>query len=247
MKVAAVQFKPVFKDLHANIETMVDLIQQAANRGAELIVLPELATTGYSFSSHAEVVGYAESFFENSGPAASLNRFRDLSKALNVAIAWGLPENSSGTLYNAQCLVTPEGGVATYRKRNLWGSDYWWATPGDVSPTIVTWRGRTIGLLVCRDIRDENDVSSEIYEPGDADIVAFSSNFGNGAFPAVSWVDFARENKTTLVVSNRYGDEYGEETYNNFGKGGICVIRPDGRCLRDGFRLSESCLVLADV
>jgi predicted amidohydrolase len=152
-------------------------------------------------------------------------------------------ESSQGILYNAQALVTPEGGLALYKKRNRWANDFLWASKGDHSPTIVSWRGRTIGLLICRDIRDKSDVSSAIYEAGDADIVAFSSNFGKGGFPPVSWMDFAENNQTNLVVSNRYGDEGN----NNFGGGGICVIRPSGKVEAAGLIFDEDCIVYADV
>lgn len=247
MKAAAVQFAPVFKDLTANLDTMGQLAMEAAKAGAELIVFPELATTGYSFSSREEAQPFSEPLLAEKGPSPSLDHMTHISKGTGAAIAWGFVEDAQEKLFNSQCLVTPDGRYATYRKRNLWACDFWWATPGDVSPTIIEWKGRKIGLLVCRDIRDKSDAAAEIYEPGDADIVAFSSNFGNGPIPAVSWVEFAIDNRVTLVASNRYGDEEGDETYSNFGKGGICIIRPDGKCLREGLKLGAPCIVMADV
>lgn len=249
MLVAAVQFQPVFKDIKANLQTMTTLVVQAVQAGAELIVFPELATTGYSFGSPDEARLVSEFLIPSEPlPHPSLDLMMAHSKHHGVAIVWGLVERMSGdTLFNSQCLVTPEGKLATYRKRNLWGSDFWWATPGDASPTIVEWRGRKIGLLICRDIRNKNDVVDDIYEPGDADIVAFSANFGVGGVPAVAWVNFAKNNKVALIVSNRYGEEYGDETYNNFGKGGICIVGSEGQCTKKGFKLAAPCIVVADV
>jgi hypothetical protein len=40
-----------------------------------------------------------------------------------------------------------------------------------------------------------------------ADVVCLSANWGDGGFPAVSWMDFVEENSTCLIVSNRYGQE----------------------------------------
>jgi predicted amidohydrolase len=243
VRVATVQFKPVFKDVKANLQIMNGLAKEAKQGGAELIVFPELCTTGYSFMSEEEARPFGEPLMTEKGPSPSFEHMRELAQLVDAALVWGLVEAAQGVLYNAQCIVCPDGGAATYRKRNLWGNDFLWAAKGDISPAIITWRGRTVGLLICRDIRDKNDKVDEIYEPGDADIVAFSSNFGNGGFPAVSWVDFAVENKTTLVVSNRYGFEGS----NNFGHGGICVVRPSGKVECKGLVWDEPCIVYADV
>ena len=219
------------------------LALEASRAGAELIVLPELSTTGYSFMSEAEARPFSEPLLAEKGPSPSLNHMTHISKITGSAIAWGFVEDAQGKLFNSQCLVTPSGDYATYRKRNRWANDFLWAAKGDVSPTIVNWRGRSIGLLICRDIRDKSDVSDDIYEVGDADIVAFSANFGNGGFPPVSWVEFAENNKTALVVSNRYG----QEEQNNFGGGGICIIRPNGKVECEGLKWNEPCVVLAEV
>lgn len=239
MKVAAVQFAPIFRQPADNLSTMETLVQEAASNGANMVTLPEMAVTGYSFMSEDEARPYSEI----AGIGVSFRLMAKLSKNLGVAIAWGFMEQAGDTLYNSQSIVTPEGGHTSTRKRNMYGNDYLWATPGDVSPTIIDWKGRTIGLLICRDVRDKNDKLNDVYEPGDADIVAFSSNFGSGGFPSGSWVDFAMENKTNLVVSNRYG----EEVVNNFGHGGICVIRPNGKVEAQGLQWDKPCIVYADV
>ena len=79
--------------------------------------------------------------------------------------------------------------------------------------------------------------------PGDADIVAFSSNWGDGGFPAVNWMDFAKENHTVLVVANRYG----QETCNNFGEGGSCIVEPGGKVHCQGLQWNQDCIIYADV
>lgn len=243
MKVAAVQFKPVFKDLVANIRTMGELAKQAAKGGAQLVVFPEMSTAGYSFMSEEEARPFSEPLLPEKGPSPSFDHLQQVSKDFNIAIAWGFIEDAQGKLFNSQCLVLPEGGYSTYRKRNRWANDFLWAAKGDVSPTILTWRGRTIGMLICRDIRDKSDVSPDLYEAGDADIVAFSANFGNGGFPPVSWVEFAEENKVNLIVSNRYG----KEQTNNFGEGGVCIIRPSGKVNCKGLIWSQPCIIYDDV
>jgi predicted amidohydrolase len=240
MLVAAAQFAPILKNYEANIAQMEALIVQAAKRGARLIVLPELATSGFSFMSEEE----ARPFAEPVEWGRTSRAMTDLCSSLGVYVAYGFIEDGNdGKLYNGQALVGP-GGVRSFcRKLNHWGNDYLWAHLGTESPPVVPVEGKRVGLLICRDIRDRSDSLSDLYEAGDADVVAFSSNFGDGAFPSGSWVKFAKRNRVHLVVSNRYG----REENNNFGEGGICVIDPDGRVSCRGLEWGKPCLVYAEV
>ena len=256
MKVAAVQFAPVFKEVAHNLHMAMQLVQQAVKAGAKLIVLPELCTTGYSFMSKAEAEPYAEILQEGRtdimvlveppkpNSPVSFTILRGLAKSLNVAIAWGVVEKDSGSgdLYNAQVLALPDGRFTSYRKINQWGQDFIWAKSGTGSPPIVEYLGQKVGLLICRDVRDKAAAWEEFYEPGDADIVAFSTNWGDGGFPSVNWVTFAKSNKTWLVVANRYG----KEANNNFGEGGPCVICPKGEVHCEGLVWSQPCIVYGE-
>lgn len=252
MKVAAVQFAPVFKDKQANLASVVALATTAAEAGAKLIVLPELCTTGYSFMSYSDARPYAEEVeqypngWSRSNPPGSLFAMQKLVDTYGVGIAWGIASiggvNRTNTLYNTQVFLYP-GGFKHYNKLNFYGNDYLWATPGTESPPIVTWNGKRIGLMVCADIRDKSDEIDDFYEKGDADIVAFSANFGSGAFPSKAWMKFVKRNQMTLVVSNRYG----QEVNNDFGFGGVCVIDPTLKVHCDGLRWKEPCIVYADV
>jgi len=258
VKVAAIQFAPKFRQLQENLQRMASLVTEAAQNEAQVIVLPELATTGYSFMNPLQAVEFAEVLTEFQPVNLAANLSMDVMFALaskyRVHIVWGLVEKDYGTskLYNTQVLMTPEGRFESYRKVNLWGNDFLWAEEGRSNPTVLECQfdeagvliTKKVGLLICRDVRDKkNDAWSSFYEAGDADIVAFSANWGDGGFPATSWIDFAKDNNTTLVVSNRYG----REVPNDFGEGGVCVIRPTGKVTCDGLVWNSDCIVYADV
>ncbi len=255
MRLAAVQYAPVFKDREANLKTAVALATTAAEAGAQLIVLPELCLSGYSFMSYEDAKPYAEqisgfeSGYSRSNPPSSMFAMKKIVDRYGVAIVWGVIEiadvNKENRLHNSQVLLKPDGFVS-YRKINPFGNDWLWSTPGTASPPITTFMGKRIGLLICRDVRDKGDKGTglnDFYEKGDADIVAFSSNFGAGGFPSASWMRFAMENRTWLVVSNRYG----HEVHNDFGHGGICIIEPEGKVHCNGLKWNEPCIVYADV
>lgn len=271
MKVAAIQFAPEFKKPKDNILRAAGLITEAARNGARLIVLPELMTTGYSFLSEAEARPFAEnlsilgnretepSYLASQGQ--SMGAMFDLCAKLGVRLVWGLVEEDPGTgkLYNSQVYmeVQKQGPgqsdlkglyYTSYRKICLWGNDFIWAQPGESNPPIVRtvidgveWK---IGLLICRDIKDKKDDKwTSFYEPGESDIVCFSANWGDGGFPATGWMEFVSDNKTNLIVANRYG----KETCNNFGEGGICVITKPGKVHCEGIRWEEDCIVYAEL
>lgn len=247
VKVAAVQFAPVMGRKADNLKRLAHLVIEAARAGAELVVLPELCATGYSFMSPEEAHAVAETLTPES---LTLRVFRALAKKYQIHLVGGLVEMDVGTgdLYNSQVYVDPSGYYTSYRKINPWGNDYLWAKAGIGNPPVIkaAFRSTTrkVGLLICRDARDKKDDNwSSFYEPGDADIVCLSANWGNGGFPSVTWMEFVEDNHTALVVSNRYG----KESCNDFGEGGVCVVEPGGKVHCQGLIWSRDCFVLAEV
>jgi len=253
VKVATIQTAPVFKDKPGNIQRMVGLVKDAASNGAQLIVLPELCTTGYSFMSAEDARPFAEcpSWLDDEcNPETAVCVMAEGARKLGVHIVFGFVELDPGNdkLYNSQLYVGPDGHYETCRKINQWGNDFLWCSEGQSNPPVVRttvdgeeWK---VGLLICRDIRDKKDSEwKSFYEPGDADVVCFSANWGDGGFPATSWMEFAKDNNTTLIVSNRYG----KETCNDFGEGGVCVVEPGGKVHCQGVVWNQDCIVYADL
>lgn len=261
MLVATIQMCPIFKDKAKNLARMQALAIEAAEAGAKLIVLPELSTSGYSFMSKEEARPFADVLTEmTDSPTNSLGVMAKVAGQYHCAIVWGCIELDPGTgkLYNSQVFLeevydyNSEGGSGSkwywqsYQKINKWGQDFVWATAGNANPPVIKSdvMDKKVGLLICRDVRDKkNDEWSNFYSKGDADIVAFSSNFGKGGFPAVAWMDFAEENGVWLIVSNRYG----VEANNDFGEGGICIISPKGEVTCKGLIWGRDCIVYEDI
>lgn len=251
MKVATIQFCPKFNDAQGNMKRIISLVVQAAKNGAKIIVLPELAISGYSFMNEAEAAPFAEVItdFDPQTPkkeTASMNVMFLLCQRLGICVAWGTVGKEAGTgkLYNAQILMQPSGKYAYYYKINGWGNDFLWACSGKANPTIEVIEGKKVGLLICRDVRDKYDSEwKSFYQKGDADIVLLSCAWGDGGFPAVAWMNFAKENGATLIVSNRYG----QEKNNDFGEGGVCIIYPNQKVICDGLEWEEDCIVYGEV
>ncbi len=92
MKIAYVQMEPVLLEPELNYSRAEELIREAADKGAELVVLPELFDTGYNFRSKAEIEEVAGEI-----PDGSTTRFlMELSNELDVFIVAGTAEKDEG-------------------------------------------------------------------------------------------------------------------------------------------------------
>lgn len=139
-KVAVAQFAPgpVPAENLARIEALA--AEAVRDRGAELVVFPELAISGL-----ADPAAAAEPV-----PGPSTLRLMGLAKRLGVHLVAGLAERRGPALHSSAVLVGPEGIVATHRKLHLTTADRTWATPGDDWTVADVPTGR-IGLLVGHD------------------------------------------------------------------------------------------------
>src|SRR6266540_535906 len=97
-KVAAIQYEPTLGDKEKNIDDLVRLTTEAAENGARLIVLPEMATTGYCWYSREEIAPFAEPI-----PGPTTERFARIAREYGCYIVVGMPEvdPNTGAFYNA--------------------------------------------------------------------------------------------------------------------------------------------------
>lgn len=145
-KLVAAQMSPVPGNKEDNLKIMESLLSKAGG-DADLIVFPELATTGIP-KNKAEATDLAEDL-EN-GP--TVKKLIELSKKSKTYIATGIAENADGDLYNSAVLVSPDGLIGKYRKLHLTSDDKEWALPGDLGlPHFDIPAGR-VGLLVGYDL-----------------------------------------------------------------------------------------------
>ncbi|MHB8928211.1 MAG: nitrilase-related carbon-nitrogen hydrolase [Bacillota bacterium] len=219
--VAAVQFEPTIFDKKGNLERLETLVARAAEGGAKLCVLPEMATTGYVFSSREEVQELVEPV---PGPTTSF--FADLARRHGLHIVYGFPEVDPATdfYYNTAVLVGPGGDVlGRYRKTHSFINETVWARDGDLGPVVVETELGRIGLIICMD--------AAYFEPSrlealaGADILAFPTNW-LGPAPSLEWRARSLENGVYFVAADRWGTERGTKF-----AGGSCVIGPEGEVI----------------
>ncbi|MEM0906519.1 MAG: nitrilase family protein [Pseudomonadota bacterium] len=144
--IACLQFEPRIGALARNKEEGLSLISAAADAGADLVVLPELASSGYVFEGRAEALELSETI---EGPAVSA--WVTIAAERGLHIVGGFCEREGNALYNSAAIVGPEGLIGVYRKAHLWGEEALVFERGDVGfPVFQTPIGR-IGALICYD------------------------------------------------------------------------------------------------
>lgn len=144
---ACIQFEPAIARPDDNLNTMAERVRAAAADGANLIVLPELADSGYMFESEAELAEVASPI-----PDGKSARFLiTLAQVLRVTIVCGLAEQDGDAFYNSAIICGPDGYIGRYRKLHLWNREKLFFQPGDLGlPVFDTPVGR-IGLMICYD------------------------------------------------------------------------------------------------
>ncbi|HEU5230085.1 MAG TPA: nitrilase-related carbon-nitrogen hydrolase [Ktedonobacteraceae bacterium] len=216
--VAAIQFEPTLGEKEQNIQRLLLLVKEAIEHHARLIVLPEMATTGYCWTDRSEIASYVESI-----PGPTTDRFQQLATMHGCYIAVTLPEVDPDTqaYYNSMALLGPEGLVGTYRKIHSFISEPRWARDGDLGmPVWDTPIGR-LSALICMDAMYFE--AARIPALHQADVLLFPTNWLDEQCPSGSWIARAQENGVYFIAANRYGRERGVQF-----SGGSCVLNPDG-------------------
>ena len=108
--VAAAQTAPRIGDITGNLGEISRILEEAAGRGARLVIFPECALTGYNYANRAEALAAAETL---PGPASQ--ELAAITRELNVFTVFGLLEKDGERLYNSAALLGPEGLIGVYR------------------------------------------------------------------------------------------------------------------------------------
>lgn len=217
-RVAAIQFDPGHGEKERNLRCLSELSCEAAENGARLIVLPEMATTGYCWYDRSEVAPFVESI-----PGPTTDRFSRIASAFHCYIAVGLPEvdPSTNIYYNSLAFIGPRGVIGAYRKTHANIAEPRWARDGDAGfPVWETEIGNIAGL-VCMDFCYFEPARIAALEG--CDVIAFAAGWLDIKAPSPLWISAAFENGVYVVAADTWGRERGLQF-----SGGTCILNPDG-------------------
>ena len=128
MKLATVQYTPPWGQPQVARRQLLVLVRQAAIQGANVIVCPEMAVSGYVFDSAEEIRPFCET---SNGP--TFEALSPIAQEYQCWIVCGFAEiGEDGRLYNSALVIGSSGNlVACYRKILLYELDEVWATSGN--------------------------------------------------------------------------------------------------------------------
>ncbi|MDT5082788.1 MAG: 5-aminopentanamidase [Mycobacterium sp.] len=223
IRVACCQVPLHVGDTTGNRVTTTSAIEQAALAGAQVIVLPELASSGYVFADRSELASLAE---PRDGP--SITAWANLATALGVTIVAGFPEAADDKVYNSAAVVDPMGLRGVYRKAHLWDSENAVFDRADDLPLVVDTEHGRLGVMICYDIEFPEWVRAVALEG--ADLLCAPVNWpllprpdGERPTEQVRALAGAGMNRLAIAVCDRVGVERGQDWI-----GGSVLIDADG-------------------
>jgi len=229
MRIAFAQFRITFGDPDWNRGRSGELISSS---DADLIVLPELCTTGYAFKSRDEAASLAESAHDG----ASVTLWKRLAAQKNLHIVAGIAEKEGDKLFNSAVLLCPSGEVHVYRKTHLFFQEKLWFDPGDTGFPVFDTALARIGIMICFDwIFPE---SCRTLALAGADIICHPANL---VLPYCqdAMVTRCLENHVFAVTANRTGSESRSGVQFNF-TGRSRIISPLGEVLEEATERDDS-------
>jgi 5-aminopentanamidase len=145
--VACCQLTPVFGSPGSNRERTADAIARAAAAGAEVVVLPELASSGYVFESRDEARACAEP-----ADGVTVSLWARLAAEHDLVVVGGFCELAGDEVFNSAALVDASGLRAVYRKAHLWDAERLWFTPGSAPPPVLATQAGKLAVMICYDL-----------------------------------------------------------------------------------------------
>ena len=199
MKIGYVQFAPVFGDIEANIALLDKYLDECA--GAELVVLPELCSTGYNFESREQALELSEGYEES----RFLAFLAEKCKERNLHVVAGFNERDGEKLYNSAALIGPGGPLGRYRKMHLFWNEKDIFEPGDLGLPVFDVGGVKVGILICFDWQFPE--VWRILALRGAEIVCHPSNLVLPELAQRAVPLHAMLNRMFVVLANRFGSE----------------------------------------
>ncbi len=218
--VAVVQMQPVLNEMEDNLIKISEWIDKIATaQKTDLIVFPELCTTGYECG-----VNFTELAQRVPGPTMNLIAQRASEHGVYVAFGMAAKEKVESVLYDSAVLVGPDGDlIGEYRKMHLKGEERLAFRAGFKLPVLETDFGN-VGLILGWDLAFPE--VARTYALDGAELLIVLANWEQPYNEEWRTYLLARayENTCFVAASNRIGTD---ATYSFFGESQI--IGPRGQ------------------
>ncbi len=220
MRAGFYQYKPVFGKVDRNLNKVISTLR---NVEADLIVLPELAFTGYYFQNREEVMQYAE----DPTHSTTIDSLTALCREKKFYLVSGFSEKRKDKCFNSSVLIGPQGLIHVYRKLHLFNTEKNCFDEGDIALQVNTILDTGIGMMVCFDWIFA-EVSRSLALQGAA-IICHPSNLVL-AYCQQAMLVRSLENRVFSITANRIGLENRPQGKLKF-TGNSQIVAPNGDLL----------------
>jgi predicted amidohydrolase len=221
MKVGFLQFGPKLLQVEENIDTISRIISPV--EGFDLLVIPELANSGYVFSKKEELAKVSEEI-----PGGYFTeKLIEMAEEKDGYIVCGICEKEGEKFFNSSVLVGPDGYLGKYRKIHLFDREKLFFEPGDGTFELFEVRGMKVGILICWDWIFPEATRSLALKG--MDVLAHSTNLVL-SYCQTAMITRSIENQIYTITSNRTGIEQNGAISLHF-KGQSQVTTPDAKRL----------------
>ena len=143
MKVGYCQFLPRFGEKESNLKNVEELL---GGCNADLMVLPELFSTGYQFMDRNEAYALAET-----ADGQTIQWAKSVAENIGGCLCGGFAERFDGQVFNSAFLVGPDSSVNIYRKIHLFDREKECFDPGDGGFDVIQFGDVKLGMMICFD------------------------------------------------------------------------------------------------
>jgi predicted amidohydrolase len=206
------QLAPRIADLPGNRERSVRAVAEAVDAGADVVVLPELVTSGYVFDSTEEAAAVAITPQD----AVFTEWAAEAARGPAVVVGGFCERGDDGLLYNSAAVVDGSGVLGVYRKTHLWDREKLFFQPGAQAPRVFDTPAGRIGVLVCYDL--EFPELPRLLALAGAELIVVPTNWPLVDRPAgerppevLIGMAAARVNRVFIACCDRTGTERGQE------------------------------------
>jgi len=219
MRIALAQFNPIVGDLTGNRERIADFARQAAGRGAEVAVFPELSITGYPPRDLVEKPSFVERSERELETLARETTGLDLSIICGFVARSQVPDGKRAL----NCAAVIEGGQVTFRQTKMLLPTYdvfdeaRYFRPGE-HEFLCKVRAKNVALTICEDAWNDRtfwkqrlytrDPVEEMFEAGGEIMICINAspyNMGKREIRRTIYRAAARRYKRPVVYVNQVG------------------------------------------
>lgn len=240
-RIALAQINPTVGDLDGNAALITDWIRQARKAGAEIVVFPELALTGYP----AEDLYLRPDFI--AANASMLHEVAAGVQGITALVGYAEPvEHPVGRAIasNAVALLAEGGVKAVYRKRllpNYGVFDEYRTFRNGSSPLVIDVAGTATGLTVCEDCWEPDSPVGQDLAPGAQLIINLSASpyhRGKARERESIFREVAKRQKSPVALVNMVGGQ--DELIFD---GASALIAPDGSVMARAGQFTEELVI----